>query len=52
MRKEFLNLLIRKFPNYMELAAAVTEYNRLIQINRADPKKIEEIVLSKTFRSV
>ena len=48
MRKEFLQILIREFPNDFELGQAVRKYNFLISKGNT-PMDAEEIVLSSTF---
>ena len=48
MRKEFLQILIREFPNDFQLGQAVRKYNFLI--SKGNPSTdAEEIVLSSTF---
>ena len=49
MSEEFLKKLIKAFHNYMELGAAVHEYNRLLN-EGWDGKQIEEYIIEKTFR--
>ena len=48
MRAQFLERLIKKFPNYMELGAAVKRYYDLRQ-TKLTKEECEEIVLNSTF---
>jgi hypothetical protein len=48
MRAQFLEKLIKKFPNYMELGAAVKRYYDLRQ-SKLSKEECEEIVLGSTF---
>jgi hypothetical protein len=49
MRSQFLEKLIKKFPNYMELGGAVTRYYDLRQ-TKLSKEECEEIVLNSSFR--
>lgn len=49
MRSQFLEQLIKKFPNYMELGAAVKRYHDLRQSKLPKPE-CEKIVLKSSFR--
>ncbi len=49
MREEFLKKLIKAFPNYMELGAAVHKYHTLIQDGMGE-KQVEEYILQETFK--
>ena len=48
MRAQFLERLIKKFPNYMELGAAVKRYYDLRQ-SKISKDECEEIVLESPF---
>jgi hypothetical protein len=49
MRSQFLEKLIKKFPNYMELGSAVARYYDLRQ-SKMNKEECEEIVLNSSFR--
>ena len=49
MREEFLKKLIKAFPNYMELGAAVHKYHTLIH-DGMSTNQVEEYILHKTFK--
>jgi len=49
MRLQFLEQLINKFPNYMELGGAVKKYYDLRQ-SKLTEEECEEIVLGSSFR--
>ena len=51
MRTEFLESLIKKFPNYMELGGAVKRYYDLRQ-SEISKEECEEIVLNSTFTHI
>ena len=48
MRAQFLEALIKRFPNYMELGAAVRSYYDLRQ-SKLPKEECEEIVLKSSF---
>lgn len=50
MRKEFLEKLIKRFPNDYELGAAIRYYFNLINSEKFNFIKVEEIILSKNFQ--
>lgn len=50
MRAQFLEKLIKKFPNYMDLGSAVKRYYDLRQ-SKLGKEECEEIVLASTFRN-
>lgn len=49
MRSQFLEQLINKFPNYMELGGAVKRYYDLRQ-SKLSKEECEKIVLESSFR--
>jgi len=49
MRTQFLEKLIKKFPNHMELGGAVARYYDLRQ-SKLSKEECEEIVLNASFR--
>ncbi len=49
MRVQFLEKLIKKFPNHMELGNAVARYYDLRQ-SKMNKEECEEIVLNSSFR--
>lgn len=49
MRSQFLEQLIKTFPNYMELGGAVKKYYDLRQ-SKLSKEECEEIVLESSFR--
>tara|TARA_R110002072_G_scaffold8956_3_gene44282 strand:- start:1356 stop:1511 length:156 start_codon:yes stop_codon:yes gene_type:complete len=51
MTEEFLEKLIIKYPNFMELGAAVTRYKSLLN-DGIDIKEIEKQTLSGSFRTL
>jgi len=51
MRSQFLEKLIKKFPNYMELGGAVKKYYDLRQ-SKLTEEECEEIVLGSSFSSL
>jgi len=48
MRAQFLEKLIKKFPNHYQLGAAVSRYYHLRQ-SRLSKEECEEKVLTSTF---
>lgn len=49
MRSQFLEQLVKAFPNYMELGGAVKRYYDLRQ-SKLSKEECEEIVLNSTFK--
>jgi len=49
MRTQFLQKLIKKFPNHMELGSAVARYYDLRQ-SKLTKEECEEIILNSSFR--
>ena len=49
MRAQFLEKLINKFPNYLELGGEVKRYYDLRQ-SKMSKEECEEIVLNSSFR--
>ena len=49
MRAQFLERLIKKFPNNYQLGSAVRRYYWLRQENKYAKEEAEEIVLKETF---
>ena len=50
MRKEFLEQLIKRFPNDQELGAAVRHYFKLLNTEELPIIVVEELILAKNFQ--
>lgn len=50
MRKEFLEQLMERFPNDLELGSAVRYYFKLLNVEGVPLTVAEELILAKNFQ--